>query len=174
MGDRVLVLNASCQPLNVVSVRRAIVLVLKEKAEVLEARERQLHSQRMELPSPLVIRLSYLVKVPYRTRTSISRRAVFVRDGFTCQYCGGKAESIDHVLPRSRGGLHAWDNVVAACRRCNTRKENRLLAEAGLRLRTIPVMPHDGFWLMVAMGEPEPSWERYIGAFKGQPALNPA
>ncbi len=155
-------LNASYEPLNIVHLRRAVVLVMKEKAEILEESPNPLHSQRAEFPRPLVIRLSYYVKVPYRVRTSISRRAVFVRDEFTCQYCGTRAENIDHIIPRSRGGLHTWDNIVASCRRCNTRKENRLPAEVGLHLRKPPAPPHEDLWIIVAVGEVHPAWERYL------------
>ncbi len=155
-------LNSSYEPLNIVHVRRAVVLILKRKAEVLEQSPEPLHSCSSEFPRPLVIRLSYFVKVPYRARTSISRKAVFVRDDFTCQYCGSRAENIDHVIPRSRGGLHSWDNIVASCRRCNTRKENRLPQEVGLRLRSHPALPHDDLWIIVAVGEIHPAWEPYL------------
>jgi len=158
----VLVLNSSYEPLNIVHARRAVVLVMKNKAEILEQRDEPLHSQRAEFPYPLVIRLSYYVKVPYRVRTSISRKAVFVRDDFTCQYCGSRAENIDHVIPRSRGGLHAWENIVASCRRCNTRKENRMPQEVGLKLRSHPAPPREGLWIIVAVGEIHPAWEPYL------------
>ena len=104
-------------------------------------RRRVLHSERAELPVPSVIRLVHFVRVPYRNRVPLSRRAVFARDGHRCQYCSRAAENIDHVVPRSRGGPHAWDNVVASCRACNSRKEDRLLSEAGLRLRHPPREP---------------------------------
>src|SRR5688572_4825900 len=99
---RALVLNATYEPLCVVSTRRAVILVLKEKAEVLHATDRELHSERAVLPEPSVIRLTYFVRVPFRTRAALSRRAVFARDGHRCQYCGSAAENIDHVVPRSR------------------------------------------------------------------------
>ena len=85
-----------------------------------------------------MIRLVHFVRVPFRTRVPLSRRAVFARDGHRCQYCSRSAENIDHVVPRSRGGTHTWDNVVASCRSCNARKEDRLPREAGLRLRRAP------------------------------------
>ena len=89
-------------------------------------------------PEPSVVRLAYYVKVPYQARIALNRRAVFARDGHRCQYCGASAENIDHVIPRSRGGPHAWDNVVAACRPCNSRKRDRLLEESGMKLRRKP------------------------------------
>lgn len=158
---RVLVLNASYQPLNLVNVKRAVVLVLKNKAEVVEEREERIRSQSVSMPFPTVIRLAYFVHVPYRA-ASLSRRAVFIRDGHICQYCGGRAESIDHVIPRSRGGEHDWENVVAACRRCNTRKMNRLPSEAGLKLMRAPVIPHDHIWILSLSSEIHPTWEPYL------------
>jgi len=160
--NRVLVLNASYQPLNVVSIKRAVVLVLKRKAEVLEQDGGSLHSEKLVMPIPAVIRLSYYVKVPHRDGIPLTRRTVFARDNYSCQYCGARAESIDHVIPRSRGGLHSWDNVVAACRRCNSRKENRLPEEAGLRLIRKPVKPHQHLRLIGAAAEVHPSWANYL------------
>ncbi len=157
----VLVLNASYEPLNLVNVKRAIVLVLKKKAEIVEEREGEIRSERMKMRFPSVIRLLYLVHVPYRS-VSLSRRAVFVRDKHACQYCGGRAESIDHVIPRSRGGEHTWKNVVAACRRCNTKKMNRLPSEAGLRLSHKPAEPNDHIWIFSLANDIHPTWEPYL------------
>jgi 5-methylcytosine-specific restriction endonuclease McrA len=124
---RALVLNASHQPLAVVTARRAVVLVLKEKAEVIESNGVVFHAERIALEAPSVVRLNYFVRVPYRARAALTRRAVFARDEWTCQYCGASAENVDHIVPRSRGGEHSWENVVAACPRGNTRKKNRHL-----------------------------------------------
>ena len=158
---RVLVLNASYEPLNLVNVKRAVILILKEKAEIIEERGEYLHSERMIMPYPSVIRLVYYVRVPYRA-VSLSRRAVFIRDRHTCQYCGGHAESIDHVIPRSRGGEHIWENVVAACRRCNTRKMNKLPSEVGLTLKHKPIEPHDHVWIFSLASDIHPTWEPYL------------
>ncbi len=157
---RALVLNATHEPLAVVTARRAVVLVLRDKAEVVETNGLVFRSERLILEAPSVVRLNYFVRVPYRARASLTRRAVFARDNWTCQYCGRAAENVDHVIPRSKGGEHVWENVVAACRRCNTRKENRLIQEAGLRLRREPFVPRDGFRLSV--GRLEPEWEPYL------------
>src|SRR5437879_7816113 len=159
---RALVLNASYEPLCVVSIRRAVVLVLKEKAEVVHATDGELRSERETFPVPSVIRLTYFVKVPFRTRAALSRRAVFARDGHRCQYCGHGAENIDHIVPRSRGGEHTWDNVVAACRACNARKEDRLPQECGLSLRRHPRAPHASLWLIATVGSIDPLWEPYL------------
>ena len=161
---RALVLNASHEPLGVVAVRRAVVLVLKERAEVLEHNGVAFHSERLTLEAPSVIKLRHFVRVPRRVHITPNRRAVFLRDHHTCQYCGRAAENVDHVIPRSRGGGHTWDNVVAACRRCNTKKENRLPNDAGLKLARTPRMPHEGFWLQIVVGQAEPEWVRYLPA----------
>ena len=160
--SKALVLNATYEPLCVVPARRALVLVLKEKAEVLHATDRAFHSERAAMPEPSVIRLTYFVKVPFRARAALNRRAVFARDEHRCQYCGAAAENIDHVIPRSRGGPHTWENVVAACRPCNTRKEDHLMQEVGLMLRRRPVAPHELTWIVVAVGTVHPHWEPYL------------
>ena len=157
---RSLVLNASHQPLAVVSARRAVVLVLKEKAEVLVPNGQVFRSEHVELDAPSVLRLRHFVRVPYRATAPLTRRAVFARDQWRCQYCGSAAENLDHVIPKSKGGSHTWENVVAACRRCNSRKENRSLEDAGLRLARPPVAPSDGFRL--SLGRLEPGWEPYL------------
>ncbi|HEX6230984.1 MAG TPA: HNH endonuclease [Actinomycetota bacterium] len=135
-------------------------LVLMDKAEVLVPNGQVFRSESLELEAPAVLRLRRFVRVPYRVQAPLTRRAVFARDDWTCQYCGAPAENLDHVVPRSRGGTHTWDNVVAACRRCNSRKENRLIHDAGLRLAREPVAPRDGFRL--SLGRLEPEWEPYL------------
>ncbi len=167
--SKALVLNATYEPLCVVSVRRAVVLVLKEKAEVLHASDRELRSERSVIPVPSVIRLTYFVKVPFRARAALNRRAVFARDDNRCQYCGAAAENIDHVVPRSRGGQHVWENVVAACRPCNSRKEDRSVHEAGMVLRRRPTAPRELTWIIVAVGQVHPQWEPYL---QGSAALS--
>ena len=158
-----LVLNATYEPLAVVPARRAIVLVVRDRAETVHAGEHVWHSERTTLPVPSVIRLRRFVRVPYRRRIALTRRAVFLRDAGECQYCGAAAENLDHVLPRSRGGQHLWENVVAACRSCNARKGDRTPAEAGFSLRTIPGAPRESGWLLVG-GAAHPAWRAYLGA----------
>ncbi len=159
---RALVLNASYEPLCVVSSRRALLLVLDGKAELLHDTGGTFRSERAAFPEPSVVRLSYYVKVPYQARVALNRRAVFARDGHRCQYCGAAAENIDHVIPRSKGGTHTWENVVAACRPCNTRKEDRLLHESGLQLRRAPSVPRERLWVLVAVGTVRADWEPYL------------
>jgi 5-methylcytosine-specific restriction endonuclease McrA len=157
---RALVLNATDAPLAVVPARRAVVLVLKDKAEVVMTNGMIFHAERLEIEAPSIVRLRRFVRIPYRPRAPLTRRAVFARDDWTCQYCSAQAENLDHVIPRSRGGEHVWENVVAACRRCNAKKENRLLSEARLTLARRPFAPSDGFRL--SLGRPEPGWELYL------------
>ena len=156
-------LNASYEPLGIVSSRRALILVLGLRAELVHDTGRLFHSERSAFPEPSVVRLARYVRVPHDRTVAVNRRTVFARDGHRCQYCGSPAESIDHVLPRSRGGLHAWDNVVAACRRCNTRKEDRLPHEAGLVLHIIPAAPRQRVWLMAMSGGARDEWVPYLG-----------
>ena len=160
--SRALVLNATYEPLCVVPSRRAVVLVLDRKAEVLHETGEAMHSERLTVPIPSVVRLQTFVKVPFRRRAPLNRRGVFARDGHRCQYCGAAAESIDHVIPRSKGGAHAWDNVVAACRPCNVRKRDRLLADTSMRLPRRPEIPRDLTWVVVAVGHVPDLWAPYL------------
>jgi 5-methylcytosine-specific restriction endonuclease McrA len=157
---RALILNATEQPLAVVPSRRAVVLVLKRKADVVVSNGIVFRSERLEMAAPSVVRLRYFVHVPHRAQAALTRRAVFARDGWTCQYCGAAAENVDHVIPKSRGGPHSWDNVVAACRRCNSRKENRLPEDVGMHLVRRPFVPKDG--LRLSLGRLEPEWEAFL------------
>jgi 5-methylcytosine-specific restriction endonuclease McrA len=159
---RALVLNATYEPIGVISARRAVVLALDEKVDVLADTGDRLFSATLSLPVPSVVRLRYYVKVPYKRTAPLSRRAVFARDQGRCQYCGRAAESIDHVIPRSRGGSHTWDNVVACCRRCNTYKSDRLLEHCSLRLRVRPSVPREYVWVKVAVGTIPPAWAPYL------------
>ncbi|MFO7630331.1 MAG: HNH endonuclease [Prochlorococcaceae cyanobacterium] len=136
----VLVLNASYEPLNITTWRRAVVMVLKGKAEGLEHDPLRLLRQDLHLPT--VIRLRQFVRVPYQPMP-LTRRNVLQRDGHCCQYCGyqGDQLSIDHVLPRSRGGPDSWENVATACLPCNVRKGNRTPPEAGMPLARSPRRP---------------------------------
>lgn len=155
-------LNASFEPLGIVSSRRALLLVLATRAELVHATDNIFHSERASFPEPSVVRLARYVRVPHDRTVAVNRRTVFARDGHRCQYCGSPAESIDHVLPRSKGGLHSWDNVVAACRRCNTRKEDRLPHEVGLALHIKPAPPRQRVWLMAMSGGARDEWAPYL------------
>ncbi len=162
----VLVLNASYEPLHVVSVRRAVVLLLSDKAQLVEAAEAQLRSQHLTLPRPLVIRLVTYIRIPRHWRLPVSRRGVFARDGYTCQYCGsqpGKSLlTIDHVVPRSQGGEKSWENLVTACAPCNRRKGGRHPQEANMRLSSRPSMPRYVALAVVESGVRHEAWRKYL------------
>jgi len=164
---RALVLNATFEPLGIVSSRRAVLLVLDTKAELIHTTERVFRAERVSVPEPSVVRLVRYVKVPYNYRVAVNRRTVFARDGAKCQYCGASAENLDHVIPRSKGGPHSWENVVAACRPCNTRKEDRLPHEAGMVLRSTPVAPRHRVQLLALCGSTSDDWTDYLGSDVG-------
>jgi 5-methylcytosine-specific restriction endonuclease McrA len=179
LNGQALVLNASYEPLCVVSGRRAVVLLLTDKAVPVAEGDGILHSERAEVHVPAVVRLTRFVKVPYRATVPLTRRAVFARDGGRCVYCGAAATSLDHVVPKSRGGPHTWDNVVSACSRCNHTKADRGIAELGWRLRRIPVAPTGAAWRIVGAKRMDPRWRPYLDsgsdgdldeALWGQPA----
>jgi 5-methylcytosine-specific restriction endonuclease McrA len=138
----VLVLNTDYQPLNVCNVRRAVVLLEKEKAMTVELDGAVIRSERRALRAPSVIRLAYHVKRP-RPVVKLTRREILARDDHRCQYCGkhGPDLTIDHVIPRHRGGQHTWDNVVTACKSCNHRKGGRTAAEAHMPMLRAPFRP---------------------------------
>ena len=158
-----LLLNATYEPLCVVSTRRAIVLVLAAKAEPVDCTADVVHAEMISLAVPVVARLTRYVRVPYPAQVPLSRRAVFTRDGQTCVYCGSSATSIDHVVPRSRGGTHTWDNVVAACRRCNHTKADRSLAELGWVLPHPPRTPSGAAWRLLGHRTVDPRWHAWLG-----------
>jgi 5-methylcytosine-specific restriction endonuclease McrA len=165
--QQVLVLNASYEPLNVCSVRRAHVLVFKGKAEVIEELERPLRSATSTFPWPHVIRLVQYVRVPKSVQRKISRRALFARDGWRCVYCGTASTrlTLDHVVPRSRGGDSVWENVVTSCGPCNLRKGNRTLEEANMTLRLHPRPPAPVLFIHLAAPKIPAGWQPYLGAF---------
>ena len=164
-ANRVLVLNASYEPINFVSVKRAVVLLLKEKAELIEeAIERKLRAEQQVFPCPLVIRLVSYVTLPRWASVPLTRRTLLSRDNYACQYCGTTASplTIDHVVPRSRGGKSEWTNVVAACGPCNRKKGNRLLADTRMVLRNRPVRPTYLAVVLLGQAKGNPTWLRYI------------
>jgi len=164
-SSRVLVLNASYEPINVCTVRRAAVLVLKSRAEVLEKGEGALHSERLELDRPCVIRLIRYVRIPRDVhRRKITRKAVLARDAYTCQYCGREASglTVDHVIPRSRGGQSVWENIVASCAPCNRRKGNRLPREARMHPAKRPKPPGPTVFIRIAAPRVPLAWEPYL------------
>ncbi len=164
---RVLVLNASFEPLSLISVQRAVILLLREKAEAIETDvSRQLRAERISLPMPLVIRLIHYVPIPRRFKVPLTRKTLLSRDEYTCQFCGTTAGplTVDHVLPRSRGGTTSWENCVAACLRCNHRKGNKTPEEAGMHLHRKPTRPDFTHLAFVILGEARHNevFQRYV------------
>ena len=159
-----LVLNATYEPINVCTVRRAVVLLLKSKAEVIEKWDRELHSERMTMTRPAVIRLRTYVAVPRDVhRRKITRRAVFARDRWTCQYCGSRSSlTVDHVVPRSKGGRSTWDNIVTCCAPCNRRKGDRLPRQANMVPARKPKAPSATIFIHVATPTIPAAWEQYL------------
>jgi 5-methylcytosine-specific restriction endonuclease McrA len=159
----VLVLNLNYVPVNVCTVRRAIVLVTKGKAELLENHPGYLHTVSQDIDAPSVIRLAYMVKRPFLPR-KLSKKEVFLRDKFTCQYCGKKVHdlTLDHVIPRRQQGAHTWENVVTACNRCNLHKAGRTPAEAKMRLGRVPRAPDPNPYLILQSRVILDEWEIYI------------
>ncbi len=161
---QVLVLNASYEPLNVCTVKRAHVLVFKGKAEVLETLDRPLRSATSTFVWPHVIRLVTYVRVPRTVKRKISRRALFARDGWKCVYCGSAGRlTLDHVVPRSRGGDSVWENVVTSCAPCNLRKADRLVEEAGYTMRVRPTPPSPSLFIRIAAPKIPQTWAPYLG-----------
>lgn len=158
-----LVLNATYEPLCVVPVRRAAVLVLTAKAVPVSDGDGLLRSATTMVVLPSVVRLTKFVRVPFRAHVTLTRRAVFARDNGRCVYCGKSATTIDHVVPRSRGGRHTWDNVVAACTRCNHIKADHTLGDLGWRLRHQPVAPTGVAWRVLGHRTPDPRWLDWLG-----------
>ena len=165
VSGRVLVLNASYEPINVCNIRRATVLVLKERAEILERGEGALHSERLTFERPCVIRLVRYVRVPRDVhRRKITRKAVLARDAWTCQYCGRQASglTVDHVIPRSRGGESVWENIVASCAPCNRKKGNRLPHEIRMHPKHNPRPPGPTVFIRIAAPRTPATWEPYL------------
>jgi 5-methylcytosine-specific restriction endonuclease McrA len=171
MSKQVLVLNAGYEPLSLVSVRRAVVLLLREKAELLEATNQMMSSMRRSIPIPLVIRLVHYVKLPHR-RVPATRTSIMLRDAYICQYCGdapGRAHlTVDHVVPRSRGGIHDWQNLVTACKRCNQKKGSHTPDEAMMHLIRKPFEP--SYVALVLLSNPVAAarWEQLMGLTKSR------
>jgi 5-methylcytosine-specific restriction endonuclease McrA len=160
--SKVLVLNASYEPLNICTWRRAVVLLMKGKAEQIEHNGKLIYTN---LPVPTVIRLRSYVKIPYK-EISLSRRNLLHRDNYTCQYCGDRRHdlTIDHIVPRSKGGTDSWENVVAACLKCNVKKGDRTPKEANMVMTTTPRRPpsHVYFEISKHAASGEFSWKKYV------------
>lgn len=162
----VLLLNATYEPMHVVSLRRAVALMLQERAQLVEASERMLRSPAMAMPEPSVIRLCRVVRTPRRWSVPLSRAAILARDGYTCLYCGDQPGlcrlTVDHVLPVSRGGAWAWTNLATACLACNAAKGCRTPEEASMILLRQPGKPHFTQLALLGSAQQNPVWQPYL------------
>ena len=163
LSSPVLVLNLNYVPINVSTVRRAIILVSKGKAELLENHRGEVRTVSAIVEAPSIIRLVYLVKRPFAPR-KLSKKEIFLRDQYTCQYCGKKTQelTLDHVVPRRQKGAHTWENVVAACSRCNLRKAGRTPEEANMRLKTQPRVPQPNPYRILQNRTILDEWRPYL------------
>ncbi|QEV99394.1 HNH endonuclease [Microbacterium caowuchunii] len=160
---RTLVLNAGYEPLGVVSFKRALVLVMNEKATIIEQVEGEpVCATSRVYERPAVIILTRYVRIPGARSAPVTRRGVLRRDAHRCAYCGGAASTIDHVLPRSRGGKDTWENLVACCLRCNNLKGDRTPQEMSWSLRLVPGAPRGGQWTVRGVDRADPRWEPYL------------
>ncbi|MGK9146377.1 HNH endonuclease [Plantibacter flavus] len=160
---RTLVLNAGYEPLAIVSFKRALLLVMNQKATVVEIdSSHPVFATSGSFDRPSVIILTRYVRIPHGRRVPVTRRGVLRRDGHRCAYCNKAATTIDHVLPRSRGGADSWENLVACCLRCNNVKGDRTPAEMNWDLGVLPGMPHGSHWMVRGVERSEPDWEQYL------------
>ena len=163
---RVLLLNATHEPLAVLNGRRAVVLLVAGKAECVVERPagEKVHSPSFVLAVPAVLRLNRFVRVPSAPAASITRAGVLRRDRRRCAYCRATGDTIDHVIPRSRGGAHSWENCVACCTKCNARKADRLLSELGWVLAFVPTSPKRiGTGRLWLSEDADPAWHPWLG-----------
>ena len=161
----VLVLNQSYEPLHVCRVRRAVVLIYENKAEMLENGHGHLHTANLDIPVPSVIRLAMMVRRPPRKDKKLTRFEIFKRDRYKCQYCAKESKqlTLDHVMPRFRGGEHTWENVVSACVNCNRIKAGRTPREARMKLLNEPAPPkHNGLFYIPLYQQVRTEWEKYL------------
>jgi len=159
---RVLLLNASHEPLAVVTGRRALILVVAGKAECVAERSSAVRSPSLVLAVPAVVRLRRYVRVPYQAPPAVTRAGILRRDLRRCAYCSGRGDTVDHVVPKSRGGAHSWENCVACCVRCNTRKADRLLPELGWSLPFEPAAPRRGVFGGLWSEDADPAWKPWL------------
>ncbi|MBI5949240.1 MAG: HNH endonuclease [Chloroflexi bacterium] len=168
----VLVLNQNYEPLNVCNVRRALVLVLRGKAEVIESARAAFHTAHSSFVLPSVIRLVHMIRRP-RPKVRLTRKEVFARDGWACVYCGKVTRelTLDHVMPRHRGGLHTWENLVSACKPCNHRKAGRTPSEAKMAMHHEPGAPRVSVYysLFQYLGTQE-EWRKFVPGYESSAA----
>jgi 5-methylcytosine-specific restriction endonuclease McrA len=172
-NEAVLLLNSTYEPLNVINLRRAVRLLITEKADSVEANGRSMpYGNGKQFRVPEVVRLSYYVKRPQQ-RVKFTKSAVFIRDNYTCQYCGVQTKdlTVDHVIPKVKDGGTVWTNIVAACKRCNNRKGDKTPKDAGLKLLRPPKEPRFLPYLRMVRRGHQQSWDKYLFADSDSPYL---
>jgi 5-methylcytosine-specific restriction endonuclease McrA len=164
MNRKVLVLNHNYEPLSVCNVKKAVVLLFLGKAELIEASNgRFLRSVSVTMPFPSIVRLSVYVRIPYK-KIVLSRKNILRRDGHRCQYCGRTDVplTVDHIIPRAKGGEDSWENLVAACVRCNNKKGDQLPGEARMSLTRRPIRPNHVMFIRDFVGSVDDCWKPYL------------
>ena len=167
MNDSVLLLNSTYEPLGIVDLARAVRLLFARKVEVLHRGDRDVRTTSIAFPLPSVLRMLYYVRRA-RKRVALTKKNVLLRDDYACAYCltrGGHDMTVDHVVPRSRGGSSAWENLVACCSTCNARKRDRTPAEARMPLRRTPREPRAIPWLVVRRNTAHDEWGKYLALY---------
>jgi 5-methylcytosine-specific restriction endonuclease McrA len=163
LNRSVLVLNQSYEPVYVCSVRRAIILVFRDRAEIIEARDMSLRTVQAVFPVPSVVRLALYLRIPNK-QLALTKRNVLRRDRHQCQYCGTRRAqmTVDHIIPRTQGGCDSWDNLVCACVRCNNRKGDQMPEQVGLALKRKPRLPNSATFIRHFIGVPDKRWRPYL------------
>jgi len=163
LNRKVLVLNQSYEPLSVCQARRAVIMVLIGKAEIVEKHDEKINSVSMSIPLPSIVRLSLFVRA-FKRDVALNRKNILKRDNFTCQYCGKNQEILttDHIIPKAQGGPESWYNLVTACVKCNNRKGDRTARQAGLSLIQKPKKPHRYSYIRFFSSIPDDRWKPYL------------
>jgi 5-methylcytosine-specific restriction endonuclease McrA len=163
LQSQVLILNQNYEPMTITNVKKAIILIYLGKAEIIEKNEAYIRSIRTSYPLPSIVRLTRYINVP-RKRIILSRKNIIKRDSHQCQYCGIRTGSvtIDHVIPKVRGGEETWENLVCACVKCNNKKGNRTPEEAGMTLAKKPQRPNYLFFIRYYIGKLDNRWKPYL------------
>lgn len=157
----VLILNASYEFLNISTLEKAVKLLYKGKAEVVETSEKSIGSETKRMKMPSIIRMLYYIVKPHK-EVPMTKKNVLLRDDHKCQYCGRRGDTVDHVFPKSRGGKNTWENCVCACMHCNTRKNSRTPEEARMTLMRKPKRPKFIPWLLVKRDAAKVGWNKYL------------
>lgn len=164
LNGRVLILNQSYEPLSICSVKKAILLLYLTKAEIISKKEStRIRSVNYSIPFPSIIRLLTFIRIPFK-QVVLSRKNIHYRDNFTCQYCGTKTKNltIDHIIPKSRGGDDSWENLVSSCKKCNNKKGSQTPEEANMKLLSKPRRPNQIIFIQQFINKNNEDWKPYL------------